>query len=107
MAQAARSLFSGFTGSGPNTGIPRQGPLPELPTTRRAALRNCSGLHFPEFIPGPITGILAAIQSESGFTDSVSARYMSTLSLPEPITFSMMGVGLSGLGLYARYRAKT
>jgi len=51
-------------------------------------------------IPGTISGILAQV-ANGGFTDSVSATYSS---VPEPLTFSMMGIGLLGLGLIARRR---
>jgi len=59
------------------------------------------------YIPGTITGILAAIHSENGFTDSVLATYTSTVSLPEPMTFSTMAVGFLGLGLIYRRRKKS
>jgi hypothetical protein len=53
-------------------------------------------------VPGTITGILAEVASGSGFTDSVSATYDSASTVPEPMTLSMMGVGLLGLGLVRR-----
>jgi hypothetical protein len=57
-------------------------------------------------VPGNITGILAAVQTAGGFTNSVSATYSTTgpTSVPEPMTLSMMGFGLIGLGLIARRR---
>jgi hypothetical protein len=55
-------------------------------------------------VPGNITQILAAVNSTTGFTNSVSATYDSTASaaVPEPMTLSMMGIGLLGLGLLRR-----
>jgi hypothetical protein len=55
-------------------------------------------------MPGTITGILAAVLSENGFTESVSATYTSASSVPEPMTVSMLGIGLVGLGLFSRRR---
>ena len=57
-------------------------------------------------VPGKITGILAAVKSTSGFTNSVSATYSTTgpTTVPEPMTLSMMGLGLLSLGLIARRR---
>jgi hypothetical protein len=56
-------------------------------------------------VPGTITGILAAVNA-GGFTNSVSATYSSTgpTTVPEPMTLSMMGLGLVSLGLIARRR---
>jgi PEP-CTERM motif len=56
-------------------------------------------------VPGTITAILAAVNS-TGFTNSVSATYSSTgpTTVPEPMTLSMMGLGLISLGLIARRR---
>jgi len=54
-------------------------------------------------VPGTITGIIAAISSGAGFTtNSVSATFDSTSAIPEPMTVSMMGLGLLGLGLISR-----
>ena len=58
-------------------------------------------------LPGTIAGILAAVTSGQGFTDSVSATYTSTSAVPEPMTLSMMGVGLLGLSLISRRRKKS
>ena len=55
-------------------------------------------------LPGTITEILAAVLSGQGFQDSVSATYTSTSAVPEPMTLSMMGIGLLGLGLISRRR---
>jgi hypothetical protein len=57
-------------------------------------------------VPGTITSILAAVLSSDGFTNSVSATYSTTgvSTVPEPMTLSMMGFGLMGLGLIARRR---
>jgi hypothetical protein len=55
-------------------------------------------------LPGTITDILMAVNSKSGFTDSVSATYTSTSSVPEPMTVSMLGFGLVCLGLFSRRR---
>jgi hypothetical protein len=57
-------------------------------------------------VPGTITAILAAVQTANGFTNSVSATYSTTgpTTVPEPMTLSMMGFGLIGLGLIARRR---
>jgi len=54
-------------------------------------------------IPGTITQILLAVNT-TGFTNSVSATYDSTgpATVPEPMTLSMMGIGLLGLGLLRR-----
>jgi PEP-CTERM motif-containing protein len=54
-------------------------------------------------IPGTITSILLAVNT-TGFTNSVSATYDSTgaATVPEPMTLSMMGFGLLGLGLLRR-----
>lgn len=59
-------------------------------------------------VPGTITAILAEV-ANGGFTDSVSATYDSTRvsSVPEPMTFSLMGVGLLGLGIFSRRRTKS
>jgi len=53
-------------------------------------------------VPGTITGILAAVNSGAGFTNSVSATFDSTSAIPEPMTVSMMGLGLLGLSLLSR-----
>jgi len=55
-------------------------------------------------MPGTITGILALIApGGAGFTaNSVSATFDSTSAIPEPMTISMMGLGLLGLGLISR-----
>lgn len=58
-------------------------------------------------LPGTITQILAEVISGQGFTDSVSATYTSTSAVPEPMTLSMMGVGLLGLGLISRRRKQS
>jgi hypothetical protein len=55
-------------------------------------------------IPGTITSILQAVNSPGGFTNSVSATYDTASSVPEPMTFSMLGVGLLGLGLFRRHK---
>jgi hypothetical protein len=57
-------------------------------------------------VPGTITSILALVLSAGGFTNSVSATYSSTgpTTVPEPMTLSMMGLGLVSLGLIARRR---
>jgi hypothetical protein len=52
-------------------------------------------------LPGTMTQILAEVAG-NGFTDSVSATYTSTSTVPEPMTLSMMGVGLLALGLVRR-----
>jgi hypothetical protein len=59
-------------------------------------------------VPGTISGILAEVASGNGFTDSVSATYDSTptSTVPEPMTLSMMGFGLLGLGLIGRRKRK-
>ena len=57
-------------------------------------------------IPGTITQILAAVQSQAGFTNSVSATYDTSSTVPEPATLSMMGLGLLGLGLIGRRKRK-
>jgi hypothetical protein len=56
-------------------------------------------------VPGTITGILAEV-ANGGFTDSVSATYDSTSTVPEPATLSMMGLGLVGLGVIGRRKRK-
>ena len=55
-------------------------------------------------VPGTITAILALIApGGAGFVaNSVSATYDSTSAVPEPMTLSMMGIGLVGLGLISR-----
>lgn len=55
-------------------------------------------------IPGTITQILAAVQTAGGFTNSVSATYDTASAVPEPMTFSMLGIGLLGLGLLRRHK---
>ena len=57
-------------------------------------------------IPGTITQILAAVQSQAGFTNSVSATYDTSSTVPEPATLSMMGFGLLGFGLIGRRKRK-
>jgi len=58
-------------------------------------------------VPGTITQIIAAISTGAGFTNSVSATFDSTSAIPEPMTVSMMGIGLLGLGLISRRRKKS
>ena len=60
-------------------------------------------------VPGTITGILALIApGGQGFiANSVSATFDSTSSVPEPMTVSMMGIGLLGLGVISRRRKKS
>jgi len=55
-------------------------------------------------VPGTISGILAAVASGNGFSNSVSATFDSTpsSSVPEPMTLSMIGIGLLGIGLIRR-----
>ena len=66
----------------------------------------CRGeLYFENNVPGTITQILAAVASANGFTNSVSATYDTTSSVPEPMTLSMMGFGLLGIGLLRRRKA--
>jgi hypothetical protein len=55
-------------------------------------------------VPGTITSILAAVSSAQGFTNSVSGTYDSTSAVPEPMTLSMIGIGLVSLGMIARKR---
>jgi hypothetical protein len=55
-------------------------------------------------IPGTITSILQAVNSPGGFSNSVSATYDTASAIPEPMTFSMLGVGLLGLGLLRRHK---
>jgi len=59
-------------------------------------------------VPGTITAILAEVTNPngSGFTDSVSATYDTTSTVPEPATLSMMGLGLLGLGMIGRRKRK-
>lgn len=55
-------------------------------------------------LPGTITGILAAAQSEAGFTNSFSATISATSPTPEPASYMLMGAGLAAAGMIFRRR---
>lgn len=57
--------------------------------------------------PGTITGILAAVNTDGGFTNSYSATLTATSPIPEPASVLLMGAGLLAAGLVSRRKIRS
>ncbi|HEY1216725.1 MAG TPA: PEP-CTERM sorting domain-containing protein [Bryobacteraceae bacterium] len=57
-------------------------------------------------MPGTITGILAAVNTDGGFTNSYSATLTATSPIPEPASVLLMGAGLLAAGLVSRRKIR-
>jgi hypothetical protein len=58
-------------------------------------------------LPGTITGILAAVNTNGGFTNSYSATLSATSAIPEPASCLLMGAGLLAAGLISRRKIRS
>ncbi len=74
---------------------------------------NCSagtlytGLFTSQFTGVSLATLITEAGAPGGITDSTSATFSPVSGVPEPMTLSMMGVGLLGLGLISRRRKQS
>ena len=55
-------------------------------------------------VPGTITSVLAQVAAPGGLQDQTYSATFTSVAIPEPATFGLIGLSLVGLGMLARKR---